>query len=169
MPDEDFVPPPTQAVPPPAHAIRRSQQGPDDRWPTLPGRRWYVYDGDRPIGYLDQVSVNRRGSFKWVPFTLSGGRLAGAWPLSDALAYLVRYDATSWSPLRVCDVCGARIRTRVGGSRGDVTEHRSTCPLPAGLLGYAAIANHPMRPLAVNEADTSSVVGSGSDCEPLNP
>jgi hypothetical protein len=135
--DEDFAPSPSPspAAPPLDVAVRRSHTPPDDRWPTLPGRRWYVYDGDRPIGYLELASLDRRSSFTWVPFTLSGGRLAGAWPLNGALAYLVRYDITGWSPLRVCDVCGARIRTRVGASRGDATEHLYTCPVPVGLFG----------------------------------
>lgn len=131
--DEDFAPPPSArpAAPPPEAAVRRSQVGPDGRWPVLPGRRWYIYDGDRPIGYLDRAALNRHSSFTWVPFTLAGGRLAGPWPLFGALAYLVRYDVTGWSPLRICDVCGARIRQR----RGDATEHLPTCPMPVGLFG----------------------------------
>lgn len=132
--DEEFAPPARRAVPPPDHAIRRSQIGPDDHWPTLPGRRWYVYDGDRPLGYLEAATRPRRASFVWVPFTLTGGRLAGAWPLTDALAYLVRYDVTGWSPLRVCDVCGARIHARRGSRRNTMVEHLPTCPLPGSLF-----------------------------------
>lgn len=123
--DEEFTPSSRRpsAAPPPNAAIRRSQAGPDDRWPPIPGRRWYVYDGDRPLGYLDRFDLRHRSS--WAPYTLTGGRLAGPWPLNDALAYLVRYDVTGWSPMRVCDVCGARLRTR----RNDPAVHLPTCPL----------------------------------------
>lgn len=128
--DEEWSAPPVPTTPPPASAVRRSQSGPDRRWPTLPGRRWYVYVDDRPIGYLELCGLDRRSSFKWVPYTLSGGRLAGAWPLTSAQDILVHFDETGRSPMRVCSVCGRRLRHR----RGDPDEHSALCPLVVGVI-----------------------------------
>jgi hypothetical protein len=106
--DEDFKPPPSPAGPVATALIRRSIKGPDDRWPT-PGERhrWYAYIEDRPIGYLDSTQNRRWHELRrWVPFTMTGGRLSGPGQLSDALDVLLIFDVSGRSPMRVCPVCG---------------------------------------------------------------
>lgn len=121
----DKPPPVPVSIP----AVRRGRMGPDDRWPVRDDR-WYAYVDDRPIGYLDACGWSRRhSSFNWVPYTMSGGQLAGPWPLMSALDYLLRFDTAGSAPLHFCAVCGRRLRRR-----GDPDEHSALCPLVTGVL-----------------------------------
>lgn len=106
--DEDWAPPPPPAAGPISTTlIRRSIKGPDERWPT-PGERhrWYAYIENRPIGYLDSAPARWQGLRRWVPFTMTGGRLDGPGQLGDALDVLLVFDVSGRSPMRVCPVCG---------------------------------------------------------------
>jgi hypothetical protein len=110
--DEDWAPPPPAAGPVSTTLIRRSIKGPDERWPTPGGGyRWYTYIEDRPVGYLEAARPRRGGPVRWVPFTMTGGRLSGSSQLNDALDVLLIFDVSGRSPMRVCPVCG-RARRR---------------------------------------------------------
>lgn len=127
--DEEWSAPPMPTTPPSGAAVRRRQIGPDRRWPTLAGHRWYVYVDERPIGYLELCGLDRHSNFKWAPYTLSGGQLAGPWPLTSAQDILVHFDETGRSPVRVCPVCGRWLR-----HRKDPDEHSALCPLVIGVI-----------------------------------
>lgn len=105
--DEDWAPPPPAAGPVATTLIRRSIKGPDERWPTPGGGyRWYAYIEDRAVGYLEACRRYERGPVRWVPFTMTGGRLSGPESLYGAQQVLLTFDVSGRSPMRVCPVCG---------------------------------------------------------------